>query len=469
MKRISQHIYVALVLKILLVLFIFSLSRFAFYIINQDLFDAVDFTQFLSYAIAGIKFDFASFVYVNILFLVLNLTPFRFRINSKYQKWVNIWFVFSNALILHFEAIDYAYFPFTLQRSTSLILTFAQSEGNILTLLMGFSVEYWYAPMVYIFLVSIFCFINSKIKVTADFKFNNNIKYFGVNILVLALSILLSIAALRGGFRANTRPMDNSYALKYVDNPLDVALVLNSPFSVLRTIGKKEVERYSFYDDKTLNKILPVENQPIDSLTFSPKNVVIIMLESFGKEYTGYFNKDKEDYLGFTPFLDSLMGKSKNFINAYANGKKSIDALPSIIAGIPSVGVHYIKSHHSTNRVNALPQIFNEKGYTTAFFHGAPTGSMGFDAFCKHAGFDKYYGLDEYEEEEEFKGNLWGVFDEEYFQYFGRKLNGMKEPFFTTVFSLSSHGPFVMPEQHKGKFRKGPLPVHEMVHYKDYI
>lgn len=342
------------------------------------------------------------------------------------------------------------------------------SENDIISLLAGFCVEYWFAPFSFLGMMALFIYLNSRIRVTSDIFPLHPLRFYGSSVLVLAVVVVVSIAAIRGAWLTNTRPMSCSFALKYVDNPIKAAIILNTPFSVIRTLDKPDLKRIDYYSQEEVNQRFSVLHNPVDSAELKPVNVVIIILESFGKEYTGFLNRDRKDYKGFTPFLDSLMAVGKTFTNGYANGKKSIDAIPSIFAGIPSLSTHYIESHHSTNNINALPQMLGELGYTSAFYHGAHNGSMGFDAFCKYVGFDKYYGQNEYLEEHEFKGNHWGVFDEEYFQYFAEGLDHMNPPFLGAFFSLSSHGPFVMPEKYEETFAKGPLEIHEYIHYTDY-
>src|SRR5690606_3286191 len=119
---------------------------------------------------------------------------------------------------------------------------------------------------------------------------------------------------------------------------------------------------------------------------------------SFSKEFFGAFNKDKNNgtYTGYTPFLDSLTGHSLSFTYSFSNGRKSIDGLPSVVSSIPSLGVPYFLSPYSGNRINSLASLLKEKGYHSSFFHGAPNGSMGFEAFMNIAGFEAYYGLSEY-------------------------------------------------------------------------
>jgi len=108
-----------------------------------------------------------------------------------------------------------------------------------------------------------------------------------------------------------------------------------------------------------------------------------------------------------------------------------------------------------------------KKGYYTAFFHGGTNGTMGFDAFSNLAGYTDYFGRTEYNNEKDYDGN-WGIWDEEFFQYTANTLNTKKEPFFATLFTLTSHHPYPVPEKYKGKFKEGPLPIEHSIGYTDF-
>ena len=112
----------------------------------------------------------------------------------------------------------------------------------------------------------------------------------------------------------------------------------------------------------------PVVHQPKDSAQFKKLNVVLLILESFGKEHIGFFNKDLENgtYKGYTPFLDSLIEQSYTFTRSYANGRKSIDALPSVITGIPSIGEPFVLSIYSGNKTTSLAKLLSDEGYETS-------------------------------------------------------------------------------------------------------
>ncbi|MFW6275827.1 MAG: LTA synthase family protein [bacterium] len=297
--------------------------------------------------------------------------------------------------------------------------------------------------------------------------------YVVVSVVTLFLAGGLSIAGMRGGFRHSTRPINISNAARYVDKPEQVGIVLNTPFSVFRTIGKSVFQPVKFFEEDKLSAIYTPVHQPKKTASANVNqkerpNVVLIILESFGREHIGSLNKDLEDgtYKGFTPFLDSLISKSWAFERAYANGRKSIDALPSIVASVPSLVQPYIVSEYANNRINGLAGLLGKIGYESAFYHAAPNGSMGFMAFTKMAGYDHYIGQTEYNNNEDFDG-MWGIWDEPFFQFFAKDMNRLKEPFFSTIFSLSSHHPFAVPDEYEGFFPKGPLPLHEVMGYTD--
>lgn len=92
---------------------------------------------------------------------------------------------------------------------------------------------------------------------------------------------------------------------------------------------------------------------------------------------------------------------------------------------------------------------------------------MGFDAFCSSAGFDNYYGKNEYPDQADFDGS-WGIWDEPYLQYIAKTLEKSPQPFLGTVFTLSSHHPYEVPEKYKDRFRKGPIEIQQTIMYTDF-
>jgi len=176
---------------------------------------------------------------------------------------------------------------------------------------------------------------------------------------------------------------------------------------------------------------------------------------------------------GFTPFVDSLLGESLTWRQTFANGRKSIDAMPSILSSIPMFVEPFFLTTASLNRVSGIAGCLAEVGYSTAFFHGAANGSMGFQAFARATGFDRYYGRTEYDADKRFGGEAdfdgnWAIWDEPFLQYYALTMSDMKEPFMTAVFTASSHHPFVIPDEYKEVYPEEGLPMHKCIRYTDH-
>jgi phosphoglycerol transferase MdoB-like AlkP superfamily enzyme len=366
------------------------------------------------------------------------------------------------------NGMDFVYYRFVDKRATADVFKTFEHDSNNTKVFFRFLIDYWPATLFTLFAWFLMVYMYRKVKVEKPVV-ANKIAYYSINLLMIPLVIALVIGAARGGYKHSTRPITISNAARYVDNPQDVAIVLNTPFSIFRTLGKKALIKYNFFDDKKLGQLYNPHYIPDKIKPFIYDNVVIIIIESFAREYIGSLNKDLEGgkYEGYTPFIDSLINVSLTFDVSIANGKKSIDAMPSVLASVPSLETPYTISHYANNQINGLAELLKRKGYYSAYFHGAPNGSMGFDSFTKMAGFDDYFGLNQYPDKADFDG-IWGVWDEPFFRFFASKLNSFKQPFLASIFTVSSHHPFKVPEKYAGKFKKGPAPILEVVGYTDY-
>ena len=147
--------------------------------------------------------------------------------------------------------------------------------------------------------------------------------------------------------------------------------------------------------------------------------------------------------------------------------------MPSILSSIPMFVEPFFTTSASLNEVSGIAEELENIGYSSAFFHGAPNGSMGFQAFANTTGFDRYYGMDEFCEEKKFGGKeehdgTWAIWDEPFLQYYADAMNNIQEPFVTSVFTASSHHPFNIPERYSEQFKGGEDPFLKCVQYTDY-
>ncbi len=438
--------------RILLILIIYQISRFLFYIFNKSSFSNI--TPKILWG--GLIYDLSAIGFINLLFVVLFLFPSPILYNKTYQKTIKILFYIVNIIFIATNFVDFEYYKFTGRRSTFDLITAKGMENEIAGLIPTFLMQFWYLPLIFIFFALI------KWKLLSDYEIQLPIEKRSRKHIIQQSSLFIVLLGLflifgRGGIQR--KPLRIVDAIEY-SSLGNSSLSLNTPFCILKSIGKKEtLFDPKFFSDKELKTIFDPEFRTNPKEKFIKKNVVVVILESFG---------DENVHKGYTPFIDSIISKSYYFKNGFANGKVSIDAVPSAMSSVPSLmNRTFIASEYSLNNVNSLPKIFRKQGYNTSFFHGAFNGSQNFDRYCKVAGFESYYGKDEYVGVESFDGT-WGVFDEEFLQFFCKKIGEFKQPFFTTVFTISSHQPFTIPEKYKGKFPKGTTVIQESIGYSDF-
>lgn len=422
-------------------------------------------------------FDTSALLYVNVLYALLMLLPCHLRESAAWQsvaKWV---FVVVNSLCAFINLGDAVYFKFTGRRTTCSVFQEFSNEGNMAGIFGAEIVNHWYFVLLGVAIVAllIVAYVRPagfrRPATTMDW-----VRYYATAAVCFGVYIPLMIAGMRGGFTTATRPITISNANQYVDRPADAALILNTPFSLIRTIGKKTFTDPKYFAREELDHIYSPLHTPPDSAHFTPKNVVVLIVESFGREYIGAYNEklDGGNYKGYAPFIDSLYSRSLSFDYTFCNGRKSIDGMPSVLCGIPMFVEPFFLTPASMNNISGIAGELSRKGYETAFFHGAQNGSMGFQAFARSSGFGAYYGRTEYDADPRFDGEAdfdgtWAIWDEPFLQFYATKMTEMKEPFMTAVFTASSHHPFVVPEAYRDTFPEDGINVmHKCIRYTDH-
>ncbi len=364
-------------------------------------------------------------------------------------------FILTTTLLIAPNVLDFEYFKFTFKRTGIELFTAKGLAQDVWSVLPQFIIDYWYLFILAFLLIYLSGYLYEKCPKRPE----KNPKLLPYLFLVITSLGILLIAS-RGGLQL--RPLSVLDASRYADAK-SIPVVLNTPFTLIKSSYKEGIEVPNYLNEAIAKKLYqPIQHFDLDSNKSKP-NVVLIIVESLGQEYMGSYS-GKTSY---TPFLDSLLKESLWFKHSFANAKKSIEALPAVLAGLPALmNTPYISSKYAGNKLSALPQTLKENGYSTHFFHGGANGTMGFNGFATMAGVEHYYGLDEYPNEEDYDGN-WGIYDEPYLSYFKNELDTKKEPFFAGMFTLSSHHPFKVPEEHLDELKEGPLPIHRTIRYAD--
>ncbi|MBV7440002.1 LTA synthase family protein [Weeksellaceae bacterium TAE3-ERU29] len=453
--------------RILLAYIFYQIARILFWSYNQNLLAVDSFSDLMRLCYYGTAFDTSAILYVNSVFILLSVLPLVINTRSGFQKFLMWWYFITNGIAYSLNFGDFIYFKFSQSRLTSAVFSVVENENNLNKVFLESIKEYPSIPIIFIVLMVIWIYLYKLIKIKPYYP-KKKFVYFGVSILELLIITTLAIGGIRGDFKHSTRPINMVDAGRHTQNPINANVVLNSPFSLIRTINSNGFKKENWYSiEEAENSIKSVklyhrevENRP---------NIVIFIMESFGKEYSGAFNKNTNipDFVSYTPFLDSLASKSLIFTEAYANGRQSIHGMSSILSGIPSLKDAFTSSPYANQKIQSIVSVCNDLGYDTSFFHGAPNGSMGFLGFGNILGFNHYYGKTEYNNDADYDG-IWGIWDEEFFQFFAKTLDQKKAPFMATLFSVSSHHPFKIPQKYEGKFKKGKIPLHEPIEYSDF-
>lgn len=456
-----------LIVRLSVVLLLLGFSRWLFYIFNVKSFEHLNVFELLRLMFIGIRFDLVAVTITNLPIIFLLTIPFAFRYNMLYQKVTNSLFVLINAVLIAFNLIDVVFFRYIAKRTTSEVFEFfGNSNENTGLLLLRFVSDFWY-----MFLILIL-FIWALIRLTLHFVSSSPApirtkRWYIQQTMIFVIFAGLSIIFARGGFQL--KPISLIAAAQYTESK-NIPLLINTPFSIIKTFGSKALEEKRYYDEETVKKYFnPVhddlnQNLLSDSLSFTNKNVVIIILESLSRNYITHYSGNEKN---LTPFLDSILTKSITF-EGFANGKRSIEALPSIFAGIPSLmNLDYPSSPYINNRIDGLGSILRKKGYQTAFFHGGNNGTMGFDVFSKIAGFNAYFGRNEYANDKDFDGQ-WGIYDENFLQFSAHQMNDLKQPFAAGIFTLSSHHPYNLPPGFENAFPQAENKIEATFCYLDY-
>ena len=486
MKRhlsLSDLPITALLWNLLVVYCAYTLCRAAFLALNWSLYaGTLTFGHTMELFGAGLLFDTPAILYTNAIILLMFLLPLHWKERAGYYRVARWIYTVVNSIAVYINLMDCVYFPFTGKRTTaSVFAEFGnESTGEMLKIFGGQFLSHWYLVLLAALVTWAFwkLFRPSRDAKSCVSRTPSGIStYYIVQVLSLLVAIPLCIGAIRGGFTKATRPITISNANQYVNRPAETGIVLNTPFSIFRTLKKTPFVVPDYMSDGEAATLYTPLHQPADSAAFTPRNVVVLILESYSKQHIGFYNKTLRGgtYKGFTPFLDSLITSSAmTFRYSYANGRKSIEGMPSVLSSLPNFVEPLFLTPASLNVMSGLARELGEnKGYTTAFFHGAQNSSMGFHAFARATGFQRYYGREEYNADPNFHGDddfdgTWAIWDEEFFQFYAQQMSTMKEPFMTALFSASSHDPFVVPEKYKGRFPQGESPLQECIAYTDY-
>ena len=469
MSRFLKTYPVLTLWRTALLFVVLMLCRVAFTLYNLEPLGGLEWSEIPLLFYGGVRFDIISICYAFGLWIVLSLLPLHIREKRWYGTMLYWYYVVVGAICVAINLADAVYFRYTQKRFTAEEILFADNSNSV-QLVLKFAVENLHIVIFGFALIALLAW-GYRRKTAVEAMLSSWYFYVG-NTIVLCLTMVACVAGIRGGLSRMARPTAIPYSLKFAKSSDKANIVLSNPFCILRTMGSTALSVPKYFDSQELASVYTPYHTPAADAQFKARNVVIFVIESMSAENSAFLAPDLyegAEQRGYTPFLDSLMQNGYAFKRMYANGKRSIQALPCVWGSIPSLVEPFVLMPQSLGQSKPLPALLKERGYSSAFFCGSERGSMGFDAYAVSAGFDCCLSKEDYEKEcgyDDFDG-YWGIWDDKFLGYMGQYIDTMPQPFLASVFTISSHHPFVTPEQWKDRLPKGYTPMQPCAAYLD--
>ena len=280
--------------------------------------------------------------------------------------------------------------------------------------------------------------------------FYNNLhrikRNFIFSFVYLIITPCILFIGLRGGVQEIPIQQSKSY---YSHHQILNVAATNSGFNLTHSIfeNKKYLNKnpyISFDPAKALSIVKGIFKIPKDTtyqiLKTKRPNIVLIILES----WSGDLIHSLGGLENITPNFEKLEKNGVLFNSFYANGLRSEQGMAAIFGGLPG---HPISSlTDQPDKYHGLPSIVHRlknEGYKTSFYFGGQLIYGNIKSYIYYNGFDRII------EDKDFNGNevkgKLGVHDAYVLKRMEKDINREKEPFFSSIFTVSTHSPFDMP------------------------
>jgi phosphoglycerol transferase MdoB-like AlkP superfamily enzyme len=423
-------------------LLLLQILRGIFVIYNHALYGAPEIGEILKSFIYGLKLDLSFSSYVAILPFVLICISFFFEKEILIKRIIMSYSMAVIVIVAFLSVTDFELYKWWGFRLDATILKYINTPKEMIA-------SAYVAPV--FLLLSLFFFIISGMFVlyvlllyplNKSFKKNSLPKSIAGSLILIVITISL-IIPIRGGFQL--APMNES-AVFYSTNPLLNNTAVNVPWNFIHSLLEKNYETLNPYitgsETRTAEiiKMLYESHGKSEKILKGKPNIVLIIWESFtAKVVKETGGKDR-----ITPQFSKLIKEGILFDNIYASGDRSDKGLIAILSGYPSQPTTSIITNPSkASHLPAISTDLKNKGYSTSFYYGGELEFANIKSFLLNHNYDRLISKSDFEEK--FWNSKWGAHDEIVLDRQLEDLNKEKQPFFSTIFTLSSHEPFEIP------------------------
>jgi len=403
---------------------------------------AMDLSQQLLILWHGLPMDLAVVAAFGILFIVLK--PILSLLLDKDHvegKMAIMWMYAFSLIAIFISSIDsrlFDYWGFKLDRESLKFLStpveaFASvTWQDMLTFILYFTLVL--APLV---------FVLRRISVSGLFSGKAPRHVWWSSLFLIPFLFVIG----RGGVGPSTMNQSRVY---HSDSPFANMAAINPLWNLAASmmVDPLDLKRYTFDDASTEGIYVNDEETDLSIDSFIDrsqcKNVVLVILESFTANAIRSITPNAPNV---TPYLNEMSEKGILFTNFYSTGDRSGESLVSLLCGFPAFTVTDVLDE--PKRVGKLPNLysaFNQKGYSTIFLSGGDLRFSNLQAPLIEGGVNQLVSINDFSRDQP-RGS-WGVHDEAAFSRFSEIIRSSQEPFFASIFSLSSHEPFIVPKSY---------------------
>ena len=467
---------------ILLFVFALGLERAAFFFRYAEIFSTSDFFEIVSAFFVGLRFDLATAVISLGPILLVVIFPALFG-SRKLVKTLLLLLLPWELLLIGYNYADVLYYSFAQRHFTfELGPTLGEMDAVFAIGFKEFGLEIL-AVMVVIVLYS-YLYLR-LVSFTTSYRerdmSDESSQDHGIG-LAMQSAVWFSVVALcvilaRGGLQMKPLGVKNAFQ----NDKLELGILgLNGIYTTLSTyfdeykgtdslselaglnIPDGEAEKF-FVDTIDHERERSEPEYPLyRTFNFSKDerrelNVVVFIMESWSSKFSSRVSQTVApaggggvESVDGLPNFDRLSRDGLLSVNCLANAQRSIEGLAAIMGSLPSWRGMLLGKGGLLfqTRMKSAGQLFSELGYETLFIHGANAGSMGLDGLAKRLGFERHISRDDFELTKDNNDGIWGVYDEFTFMRANEefsKISWQGKPFFSVIYSLTSHSPYTYP------------------------
>jgi len=417
--QLLKEIYTYLSSQALLFISFFQLCRFFFIIYHKKRFHTVSFNEILYTFYYGLRLDVSATAYVlTIPFLVYLTYVHSFKLTNYFLQTYSYICLSIIAILTSIDThlcYEWGYKMnsevFSLLRTPKEVFASSSNVPFRQLLFSGLSlllIGYFLCKQSKKIIDSAKVFTKKEITKTISSKSRF------VHSIFLFIAAFLLLPAIRGGWQLS--PINPSFAYFSFNNLLNhtaLNTVWNLGYSFNDQLSNSNP--YTFFTQQQAKQLVDSLNISQNTIegniyllkdTKKPKNVVLIILESFTVDIVA----DLGGIADVTPRLNRIIDEGVLFADYYASGGRTYVVLPAILSGYPSLPKKkLLKYTQKFSQIPCLAQVFNNQGYTSSFYYGGEMEFGNIKAYALTCGFDHL--IDQYAFAPDLRTSKWGVYD----------------------------------------------------------